>query len=143
MFSDQQIHALGNGCASCGKPFVLNTRVRTAYQQRDLKSFEFQVELGIIGSGVRNIWVHVDCEDTQLLRGWNMAPDIHHCIKCHSKLKRDEIVSPVFSIDDANAINPNDPTDKGLALRERVYFVHADCRNKTLNNQSSNILIKS
>jgi hypothetical protein len=143
MLSDLQIKALGNGCAACGRPFVLNTRVRTAYHQQDIKSFETQIELGIIGAGVRNIWLHVDCEDTQLLKGWNMAPDIHHCIRCHAKLRKEEIVSPVFSIDDADAVNPADPTDRGLALRERVYFVHADCRNTMLRNNSSNILIKT
>jgi len=142
MFSDLQIHALGGGCAACSKPFVLNHRVRTAYCAGDIRSFETQVELGIIGRGVRNIWVHVECSDPALLKDYNMTPDIHHCIKCHAFLKKEEIVSPVFSIDDANAMNPNDPTDRGLALRERVYFVHADCRNPLLRGQASNILIK-
>jgi len=143
MFSDLQINALGNGCAACGKPFVLNSRVRTAYRVGDVRSFEMQVELGIIGSNARNIWMHADCNDPQLLgKGWNMAPDIHHCIRCRSKLSREEIVSPVFSIDDANAVNPSDPTDRGLVLRDRVYFIHADCKNPRLNSQASNILLK-
>jgi len=142
MFSDLQIYALGGGCASCSKPFVLNHRVRTAYCAGDLRSFENQMELGILGSGVRHVWMHVECSDPALLKEYNMSPDIHHCIKCHSRLRKEEIVSPVFSIDDANMVNPADPTDRGLALRDRVYFVHADCRNTTLNNQSSNILIK-
>lgn len=143
VFSDLQIEALGHGCAVCSKPFVLNHRIRTAYRTQDIRSFEFQAELGIIGAGVRNIWMHVDCSDPKLLRNtWGMAPDIHHCIKCKNGLKKDELISPVFSIDDANAINPSDPTDRGLALRERVYFIHADCRNPSLTGSQSNILIK-
>jgi len=128
MFSDLQIEALAHGCAKCAKPFILNSRVRSAYLVRDIHSFEHQVELGIAGRGVRNLWLHVDCADPTLItKQWNMKPTIQHCIRCSRELKRDELVVPVFSIDDANAVNPADPTDRGLALRERVFFMHADC----------------
>jgi hypothetical protein len=128
MFSGLQIEALAHGCAKCAKPFVLNSRIRSAYLVRDIHSFEQQIELGIAGRGVRNLWLHVECADPTLLaKQWDMKPTIHHCIRCSRDLKREDLVVPVFSVDDPCVINPSDPSDKGLTLRERVFFMHADC----------------
>lgn len=141
MLSDLQIDALSQGCARCSKVFADGHRLMASYFVKDVRSFERQVELGIIGARIRNLWVHVDCEDPSLQKGWIMTPDIHHCIRCKSFLKKEEVVVPVFGIDNPQAVNPNDPTDVGISLRERVYFVHVDCTNPTLTRGSSNILI--
>jgi hypothetical protein len=141
MLNDLRIEALSQGCARCGKTFADGHRLVAAYFVKDVRSFENQVELGIIGASVRNLWVHVDCDDPELSRDWIMTPNIHHCIKCKTFLKKEDVVSPVFGIDNPRAVNPSDPTDVGLSLRERVYFMHVDCRNTSLNKDSSNILI--
>lgn len=142
MLSDLQIEALSQGCARCGKTFHDGHRLTAAYFTKDVRSFERQVELGIIGARIRNIWCHVSCEDPTLAtNAWNMTPDIHHCIKCKSFLQKEDIVVPVFGIDNPRAVNPNDPTDIGISLRERIYFVHVDCKNKTLTGESSNIIL--
>jgi len=141
MLNDLRIEALSLGCACCGKTFADGHRLMAAYFVRDVRSFEQQVELGIIGARVRNLWVHVDCDNPDLRVGWNMTPDIHHCIRCKTFLKKEDIVSPVFGIDNPRAVNPDDPSDIGISLRERVYFVHTDCKNPTLTRDSSNILL--
>jgi len=141
MLGDLHIEALSHGCARCSKPFVDGHRLMASYFVRDVRSFEQQVELGIIGARIRNLWIHVDCSDPFLNTGWNMTPDIHHCIRCKNFLKKEEVVVPVFGIDNPRAVNPNDPEDIGISLRERVYFVHVACTNPTLTKESSNILI--
>lgn len=141
MLHGLQIDALAEGCADCGKPFEDAHRIRAAYAAKDIRSFERQVELGIIGANVRNFWVHVDCTDLKLTdEHWNMNPDIHHCIKCGKSLESDAIIVPVFQVIDPKAVNPDDPTDTGVALGERVYFIHADCKNTKLNKRNTNIL---
>lgn len=69
-----------------------------------------------------------------------MNPDMHNCIRCKKKLGEKDMVQPVFQIIDSKAINPLDPTDIGIALNERVYFVHCDCTNSKLDAHSSNII---
>lgn len=140
MFSDRQIEALSHGCAGCGKGFTDGTFCVTSYRVSDIRPFFSQVELGIIGAGVRNIWLHLDCDEVNL-RSWNMQPDIHVCIRCKSHLGRTDVVQPVFQVVNPDAINPDDPTDKGVELGDRIYFVHVDCKNTALNQSSSNILI--
>ena len=141
MLGDLQIEALSKGCASCGKSFADGHRLYATYFVKDVRSFERQIELGIIGARIRNLWVHVDCEDPLLKDGWTMTPDIHHCIRCRSLLRKEEVVVPVFGIDNPRAVNPDDPQDIGISLRERVYFIHADCKNTTLTHNSTNILV--
>jgi hypothetical protein len=142
MLGDLQIEALSQGCARCSKTFADGHRLIAGYFVKDVRSFEMQVELGIIGAQIRNLWIHVDCDDPFLQKGWNMTPDIHHCIKCKKFLQKEEVVAPVFGIDNPRAVNPSDPQDIGISLRERVYFVHVDCSNPTLTHNASNILIR-
>lgn len=141
MLGDLQIEALAHGCARCGKQFKTNHRILPAYHTAAVRDFSLQVELGLIGTGVRNFFVHLDCEDYELQKGGTVLPSIHNCIRCHATLARADIIIPVFSIDDPRAVNPNDATDVGVALRDRIYFVHADCKNPQLVRESSNILM--
>ena len=141
MLNELRIDALSQGCARCGKTFADGHRLLAGYFVKDVRSFEKQIELGIIGANVRNLWIHLDCDDPHLSRGWEMTPDIQHCIKCKAFLKKEDVVSPVFCIDNPRAMNPEDPTDMGITLRERVYFVHTDCTNPGLNRGASNILL--
>ncbi len=114
--------------------------VTSAYFQSEIKHFGKQVELGIIGADVRTLWVHLDCQKMSRFH-WNMTPDIHTCMRCSQPIAARDVVQPVFQVTDPQAQNPSDPTDKGIALNERVYFVHADCRNPGLNKKSHHILL--
>jgi len=140
MLSGLQIEALAHGCASCGKPLLSGTRVLAAYHVSEISSFAEQVELGIIGAAARNFWVHLWCGDPKLMKGWHMHPDIHHCIRCNEPLHKKDAVVPVFQVVDPAAFNPDDAADKGIALGDRVYFVHADCKNSRLDGHGDSIL---
>lgn len=140
MLNDLRIEALSQHCAACSQPLADTHLIYASYWVRDLRSFEKQVELGIIGSSARNVWVHVDC-DKPLYKSWNMIPDLHTCIRCKKKLGDKDMVQPVFQVINARAVNPSDPTDIGIALGERVYLAHCNCSNPGLDKQSSNILI--
>jgi len=140
MLDDLRIEALAHGCATCSKPLNEGHRVLSAYHVSELRSFSRQAELGIIGAGARNFWTHVECANPALAKGsWAMHPDIHHCIRCGNKLSAKDIVNPVFRVDDPNMVNPSDPGDRGVALGDRIYFMHADCKNPAL--KSSSLLI--
>jgi hypothetical protein len=136
---DNRIVAAAHRCLMCEKALKDRDKIRSAYYQKDLVSFEKQVELGIIGSNVRSFWIHVDCANPAL-EGFNLNPDVHHCIKCSKSLAKEDVVTPVFQVIDPDAVNPEDPTDKGIALNERVYFIHADCVYPSLSGRS-NILV--
>lgn len=69
-----------------------------------------------------------------------MRPDLQYCIRCRQSLRTDHIVQPVFGVDNPNAINPADPTDRGVTLGERIYFVHVDCGNPALR-QGQGLLV--
>lgn len=140
MLGNLQIKALAHNCAACGKPFADTSLVLAAYLQRSVRSFEQQIEIGLIGADVRNMWVHFSC-DKPLFESWAMTPDLHSCIRCKRKLESNDMIQPVFQVVNPQAVNPLDPTDVGIALNERVYFVHCDCTNTALNRQSSNILV--
>lgn len=140
MLSDLQIEALAHGCAKCAGVFKTTHLVTAAYFHSSVKTFEAQVEIGLIGQNVRNLWLHFDC-DKPTYASWNMTPDIHICIRCKKRFAKDDVVQPVFQIIDPRAVNPSDPTDVGLALNERVYFVHAECKNAGMNKKSSNIIL--
>jgi hypothetical protein len=135
-----KIEALAHRCAACDKGFVDTHLVLTAYLRHDLRSFERQVELGIIGAQIRNVWVHFDCQKPSA-KEWKMTPDIQQCVRCKKHIAATDMVQPVFQVLDPRAVNPNDPSDVGISLNERVYFVHCDCANPGLNKHSSNILI--
>lgn len=141
MLPSIQLEALAHGCATCSTAFNNRHRIVAVYQSGQVTSFYAQVELGIIGSQVRNYWTHVDCSDPTLKdTRWHMHPDITHCIRCNQSLSKKDMVIPVFQVTDPHAINPADPTDVGISLAERVYFVHADCKNQGLNKKNTNIL---
>jgi len=137
---DLQIEALAQQCVSCGKPFKDGHLVFAAYWCNALSSFEKQVDLGLIGSEVRNTWLHFNC-DKPLRTDWAMYPDLHSCIRCKKKLETADLVQPVFQVTNPRAVNPNDFTDVGIAFNERVYMVHCDCFNPQLTHRSTNILV--
>lgn len=140
--TDLLIEALTHNCVSCTKPLTSGHRVITAYYVSDLRSFSQQVELGLLGASARNFWVHVECANPKLKEGtWHMHPDIHHCIRCGKSLATKDVVNPVFQIVDAKAVNPSDPTDVGIAMSDRIYFLHSDCANPQLT-RGSGLLIK-
>ena len=134
MLTDLRIEALSHGCAKCSKPLDHGHRVLTAYHVSELRSFSSQVELGLIGAGARNFWTHVECDNPTLEKGnwFHMHPDIHHCIRCGNSLAAKDVVNPVFRVEDPNMVNPTDPTDRGVALGDRIYFMHADCKSPGL-----------
>jgi hypothetical protein len=134
------IEALTHSCAACSKAFESRHLVIATYLQKDLQSFEHQIDIGLIGAHIRNVWVHFSCEKP-LITSWTMTPDLHSCIRCKSKLGIKDMVQPVFQVVNDKAVNPLDPTDVGIALNERVYFVHCDCTNKSLDRQNTNILV--
>jgi len=138
MLNDLRIEALAQGCVSCSKPLKHGHRVLTAYHLSELRSFAQQVELGLLGAGARNFWTHVECENPDLEKGtWAMHPDIHHCVRCGDSLSKKDVVNPVFRVEDPNMVNPSDPADRGVALGDRIYFMHADCKNPALTKGSS------
>lgn len=140
MLSDRQIEALAQGCAKCGKPFAEANFCLSAYLVDDLSGFEDQLELGITAVHTRTLWVHVDCQNVKL-EGWDMLPDIHICIRCKKPLDKKHLVQPVFQVTDGKAVNPNDPTDFGVAIGDRIYFMHGDCANPRLDGSQGNILL--
>jgi hypothetical protein len=140
MADNIKIEALTHRCAACGQRMGDTHLVTSAYFKSDIRHFNKQVELGIIGADIRALWVHFDCKKPKI-SDWNMTPDIHVCIRCTKPLANKDIIQAVFQVIDNQAVNPSDPTDVGIALNERIYFIHCDCQNPTLNKQSSNILI--
>jgi len=139
MIGDISLETLAHGCAACSHPFKVAHRICSLYKADEIRSFSVQVELGIAGAGVRNFWVHLLCKNPTL-EGYLLKPDIHICVECQNKFERDDMLIPVFQVTDPRAVNPLDPTDVGLSLGERVYFVHGSCRNKTLTKDSANVL---
>lgn len=140
MIGDKQIEALTHGCAKCGSNFKPDEFCTSGYSMDSLASFEKQIELGIAGQEIRNIWLHVNCGEPKL-DSWNMQPDLHVCIKCKKGLESNDVVQPVFRIDNPSVTNPNDPEDVGLTIGDRVYFIHAECDNPGLNKSHGNILL--
>lgn len=140
MFSDRQIEALAQGCAKCAQPFKDTDLLHAAYWQKDVRSFENQIELGILGYGIRNLWFHVDCKAPSI-RSWNVTPDIHSCVRCKKGFSSSDVILPLFQIVNPKAVNPEDSSDVGIELGDRVYFMHADCRNVRLDSASSNIIL--
>jgi hypothetical protein len=51
------------------------------------------------------------------------------------------MIQPVFQVVNPREVNPADPEDIGMALGDRIYFVHADCENVKLDRKSGNILL--
>jgi hypothetical protein len=133
------IEALAHSCANCSKPLRTTERIHAAYFLEDVQSFAKQVELGIIGGNIRNAWAHLFCNN-RTLKGFKLQPDLHCCVVCKKHFGKNDLVIPIYQVLDPRAINPNDPTDVGITLAERVYLLHHDCRNISLDQKSTNIL---
>ena len=140
MLGSLLVEGLAHNCARCGTSLRPQHLVMSAYWQHAIRSFGDQVEIGLIGANVRNMWIHFSC-DKPLITDWQMNPDIHACIRCKKRFEEKHLIQPVFQVLDPSAQNPHDPTDVGISLNERVYFVHCDCVNPALSAQSSNILV--
>ena len=141
MLDDLRIEALAHGCVECSKPLKLGHRVLSAYHVSELRSFSRQVELGLIGAGARNFWIHVECDNPDLETGaWALHPDIHHCIRCGNQLSAKDVVNPVFRVEDPDMANPTDPADRGVSLGDRIYFMHANCKSPALTQGNSMLI---
>ena len=136
-----RLDALTYRCVTCCQALDVRHRVLGSYRMSDLVYARHELEVGYFSHGARPLWRHVDCADPTL-KGYNMRPDIQHCVKCRKRLAKDDIIQPVFGIENANAINPADPTDRGLTLGERIYFMHADCANPA-HSEGRGILVVS
>ena len=141
---DRQIEALHHGCANCGASFKDRDRIITVYMVSSvlqcIGAFNDPLEIGIAGGQARNHWTHYDCEDHPL-RSITLIPDIRTCLACRAKLNKQDMVIPVFQVIENDAVNPNDPTDLGIILADRVYFAHQNCRNKQLRSTQKNIIV--
>lgn len=126
-----RLDALTYRCVTCCQALDVRHRVLGSYRMSDLVYARHELEVGFFTGETRPVWSHVDCADPSLER-WNMRPDIQYCIRCRVGLKKTDIVQPVFGIEQTNVVNPADPTDKGLVLGDRVYFIHADCKRPSL-----------
>jgi len=140
---DRQIEALHHGCADCGKQFQDRDRIITLYRTSSILQcmglFKDPIEIGIAGGEARNSWVHYNCQD-RALGSVSLIPEIRMCLVCKAKFSKDDMVIPVFQIIGNDVVNPSDPTDVGIALGERVYFAHHDCRNQRLDKKRFNIV---
>jgi hypothetical protein len=135
----RRLEAIATRCVTCRQVLDARHRVLGAYRVSDLVYARHEIEVGFFSHGARPLWRHVDCLDTTLAR-WKMRPDIQYCIRCRKHLHTADIVQPVFGVENANAINPVDPTDRGLTLGERIYFVHVECANAKLT-QGGGLLV--
>jgi len=137
---DNKIIALTHRCAGCGKTLGDGHIITSAYFKSEISRFDCQVEFGIVGANVRALWLHLDCQKPSR-SDWRMHPDLQTCLRCHKSIEKRDLVQPVFQVTDPRAVNPGDTTDVGVALNERIYFVHADCTNPGLNKKSTHILL--
>jgi len=141
MVDSLRIEALMHRCAACSRRLEDGDMIASAYIKEDVAHFDKQVELGIVGADVRVMWVHLDCQKPSRVE-WRMNPDLQTCIRCNMKIGMKDVVQPCFQVTDPDARSSTDPTDRGIALNERIYFVHADCKNPGLDKRSTHILLK-
>jgi hypothetical protein len=118
-------------CAACEISLKRTDRITALYKNNGLVSFAAQVELGIAGGSARNYWAHLYCSNPSLT-GYPLQPTIHNCIECRNALERQDLIVPVFQVLNPKSINPQDVTDFGVELSDRIYFVHLNCRNTKL-----------
>ena len=135
------LDAINKRCVVCAQAFGALHRVLGAYRAEELFSSVPEVEVGLFVGGCRPLFRHVACDDPTL-KAWQMRPDIQYCIRCREPIQNRDVVQPVFGIQDAHAVNPFDPTDKGLTLGERIYFVHVECKNRDMST-GNGILVKA
>lgn len=127
-----KIEVLTHACAVCQKDLKENDRVTSLYAAGEVNSFANQAALGIAGANVRNYWAHLYCHNTKLA-GYPLVPDIHTCIECRKSLSKEDMIVPVFRVLNPKMINPNDLTDFGVELSDRIYFIHYSCRNTVIS----------
>ncbi len=137
---DNKIIALTHRCAACSIELGEGHLITSAYVKADVTRFDRQVDLGLAGANVRGMWVHLDCAKPSRLN-WKMNPDLQTCLRCQKSIETRDDVQPVFQVTNPRMVNPRDPSDVGVALNERMYFVHADCRNPGLDKKSTHILL--
>jgi hypothetical protein len=130
-----RIDAVSERCLVCTKHLADRHRVVPTYDTSSLLYSRQHLEVGLLVNDVRPMWRHVDCADP-MLRGYNVLPDIHYCVRCRAPLGKSEIVHPVFQVVDPKAQNPNDPTDVGIAFGDRIHFAHADCKDRQMRSTS-------
>lgn len=130
-----RIDALASRCLCCCTLLGDAHRVIPAYRAESLLYARQEHELGLFVGDVRPMWRHVDCADPKLLR-YAMRPDIQYCVRCRQALRAADAITPVMQVVDPKAVNPNDPTDTGLALGDRIHFVHVDCGDRTMMDKS-------
>jgi len=138
---DNLVIALTHSCIKCSEGIDRDHYLLVGYKHVDITPSLLisQADLGLSSNSTRPTWTHVDCFLPDL-KGWNVNPDIQTCIRCKSKLSPKDIVQPVFRVNNPRAINKFDPTDVGIELGERIYFVHAGCDNPSMDQDTSNIL---
>ena len=130
-----RLDAVASRCVRCCQVFRDRHRLLGSYRADDLVYARDAHEVGLFGEKVRPYWIHVDCQDPTLYQ-WNMRPDVTYCIRCRKAVQTHDYVQPVFGVLDGKAVNPADPTDVGVLLSDRIYFIHADCRDSGLKGTS-------
>jgi len=126
-----RIEAIASRCIHCSTLLGDAHRVTAAYRVGDLLYARQELEVGFFVGDVRPFWQHVDCSDPKLLR-YALRPALDYCIRCKQGFKPADVAVPVMQIVDPKGVNPNDPTDTGLYLGDRIYFAHLDCGDQTL-----------
>lgn len=126
-----RLDAISSRCIVCCRELGVRHRVLGSYRVSDLVYARHELEVGLFTGNVRPLWMHVDCADPTLYK-LHMRPDVTYCIRCRERLRTHDVILPVFGVDQGEAVNPNDPTDRGLMLSERQYFMHADCKNPSM-----------
>ena len=134
------LDAVTKRCIGCHQELAVYHRVLGGYRAGELFSSDPGAEVGLFVGNARPLLQHVSCQDPTLAT-WKMQPVLHNCIKCRKALQKADAVQPVFGVQDAVALNPHDPTDVGLTLGDRIYFIHVDCKNPGLG-AGNGLLVK-
>jgi len=137
MLDTERIIALSHRCAACEHVLQDGDLIVSGYFQKDVRTTQTHAELGIIGANIRTLWFHLNC-NKKGRNQWHVYPELQTCFCCGKKFQANDIVQPAFQVTNPRAVNPSDPTDVGIALNERIYLIHYDCRQA----QTNNILLK-
>lgn len=141
MYSTLRVEAVSSRCLHCEHTLLRDHRVYPVYRNGKLGGAIQIIELGLLGGGsgerdaMRPHWSHVDCQDP-FLRTYAVRPDLSCCIRCKAPLRTGEMIHPCYCIDGVDAVNPHDPTDKGLLIGDRIHMAHVDCRDKHLTGSA-------
>jgi len=131
-----RIEALADRCLRCTQLLADRQRVLPCYHTGPLLAGAQQLhEVGLfVGADTRPRWLHVRCDDPQL-RTYAMQPTLELCARCKGRLDTSHMIQPVYQVT-GRGVNPNDPTDTGLFIGDRIHFVHIDCGDPTLKSSS-------